>query len=164
MEKFFMGLADRTRLRLLNLMRGGEVCVETLVETLGESQPKVSRHLAYLRSAGLVETRREGKRVNYSIVRPDESGRSKVLAEILEWLEDDLEMLTDLKRFNLTSQQMPHREPPAATPRRKIVKAKSKYLPQPTRVPVIEIVEPELLSDEPEYDDLGHNEIEEFLL
>ena len=61
MEILFTALADKTRLRLLNLMRVDEICVCFFVEVLGESQPKISRHLAYLRNAGIVETRRDGK-------------------------------------------------------------------------------------------------------
>jgi ArsR family transcriptional regulator, arsenate/arsenite/antimonite-responsive transcriptional repressor len=51
LEVFFMALADKTRLRLLNLMRDGEICVCFFTEVLEESQPKISRHLAYLRMA-----------------------------------------------------------------------------------------------------------------
>jgi len=54
METFFLALADKTRLRLLNLMREDEVCVCYFTEVLGVSQPKISRHLAYLRNAGIV--------------------------------------------------------------------------------------------------------------
>ena len=61
MARFFAALADNTRLRLLNLMAGREVCVCHFVEILGQSQPKISRHLAYLRQAGIVSARREGK-------------------------------------------------------------------------------------------------------
>ena len=53
-ELFFRALADRTRLRLFNLMRKDKVCVCFFVEILGTHQPKVSRHLAYLRRAGIV--------------------------------------------------------------------------------------------------------------
>lgn len=67
MELFFRALADRTRLRLLNLMGGGEVCVCFFVEVTGTSQPKISRHLAYLRRAGIVGARREGKWMHYQI-------------------------------------------------------------------------------------------------
>jgi ArsR family transcriptional regulator len=56
----FGALADPTRLRLLNLMDGREVCVCYFVEILKQGQPKISRHLAYLRRAGIVEARREG--------------------------------------------------------------------------------------------------------
>ena len=64
METLFLALADKTRLRLLNLMRGDEVCVCYFTEVLGESQPKISRHLAYLRNAKIVSARREGKWMN----------------------------------------------------------------------------------------------------
>ena len=66
----FAALADRTRLRLLNLMNGREVCVCYFVEILGQSQPKISRHLAYLRRAGIVAARREGKWMHYKIMCP----------------------------------------------------------------------------------------------
>jgi ArsR family transcriptional regulator len=64
----FAALADCTRLRLLNLMNGKEVCVCYFVEILGQSQPKISRHLAYLRRADIVTARREGKWMHYKIV------------------------------------------------------------------------------------------------
>ncbi len=64
----FAALADTTRLRLLNLMDGREVCVCYFVAVLGQSQPKISRHLAYLRRAGVVAARREGKWMHYRIV------------------------------------------------------------------------------------------------
>jgi len=60
-EALFRALSDRTRLRILNLLRAGEVCVCDLVEALGVPQPTASRHLAYLRRVGLVATRREGQ-------------------------------------------------------------------------------------------------------
>lgn len=67
LEKLFLALSDKTRLRLLALMANGEVSVGFLADKLGESQPKISRHLAYLRTAGLVSTRRDGKWVYYGI-------------------------------------------------------------------------------------------------
>jgi ArsR family transcriptional regulator len=65
LEGIFHALADGTRIRILGLLLSGEVCVCNLHESLGESQPKISRHLAYLRKAGLVATRREGLWVHY---------------------------------------------------------------------------------------------------
>ncbi len=85
METLYLALADKTRLRLLNLMRANEVCVCFFTEVLGESQPKVSRHLAYLRNAGLVEARRDGKWMHYSILWPNDMGAAKVLNAALEW-------------------------------------------------------------------------------
>src|SRR4029078_6880263 len=67
LEHLFQALGDRTRLRILGLLTSGEVCVCHLHESLKLRQPKVSRHLAYLRRAGLVETRREGLWVHYRL-------------------------------------------------------------------------------------------------
>jgi ArsR family transcriptional regulator len=66
-EILFQALADRTRLRILALLVTGEVCVCHIHESLQLPQPKVSRHLAYLRRAGLVETRRSGLWVHYRL-------------------------------------------------------------------------------------------------
>lgn len=67
MEALFKALADGTRLRILGLLLTGEVCVCDIHETLKIPQPKASRHLAYLRRAGLVETRREGLWAHYRL-------------------------------------------------------------------------------------------------
>ena len=56
----FKAFADPTRLRILGLLAGGEICVCNIHECLGISQPTASRHLAYLRRKNIVETRREG--------------------------------------------------------------------------------------------------------
>ena len=69
MERLFQALGDTTRLRILGLLLTGEVCVCHIHESLKVSQPKASRHLAYLRRAGLVETRKEGLWVYYRIIR-----------------------------------------------------------------------------------------------
>jgi ArsR family transcriptional regulator len=65
LETFFKALADTTRLRILGLLLTGEVCVCHIHESLKIPQPKASRHLAYLRKAGLVEARREGLWMHY---------------------------------------------------------------------------------------------------
>ena len=96
----FAALADRTRLRLLNLMNGKEVCVCYFVEILGQSQPKISRHLAYLRRAGIVTARREGKWMHYSIVAPKHAGAARILSESLSVLNDDKAMQTDATKLN----------------------------------------------------------------
>jgi ArsR family transcriptional regulator len=67
METVFKALADSTRLRILGLLLTGEVCVCHIHESLRISQPKASRHLAYLRKAGLVETRRDGLWIHYRL-------------------------------------------------------------------------------------------------
>lgn len=99
MELFFAALADRTRLRLLSLMAGGEICVCFFVEVLGTNQPKISRHLAYLRRAGLVSDRKEGKWVHYRIAEPSEPNAARILREVLNWLRDDPEMRRDRERL-----------------------------------------------------------------
>ena len=96
----FAALSDRTRLRLLNLMDGREVCVCYFVEILGQSQPKISRHLAYLRRAGVVAARREGKWVHYKIVVPTNTGAAKILRGTLAVLREDKGMQADLTRLN----------------------------------------------------------------
>lgn len=99
-ERFFAALADETRLRLLNLMGEQEICVCYFVEILGQSQPKVSRHLAYLRNAGMVAARREGKWMHYRIVPPPHEGAAKVLRETLEWLREERAMKGDRARLS----------------------------------------------------------------
>jgi ArsR family transcriptional regulator len=98
-ELFFRALADRTRLRVLNLMGGGEVCVCFFVEILKTNQPKISRHLAYLRRAGVVGARREGQWMHYRIVEPDDPEAARVLTDVLLWLENDQEMQKDRQRL-----------------------------------------------------------------
>ena len=95
----FAALADRTRLRLLNLMNGKEVCVCYFVEILGQSQPKISRHLAYLRRAGVVAARREGKWMHYKIVVPANAGAARILREALAVVREENAMQVDLARL-----------------------------------------------------------------
>ena len=99
LERFFQALGDNTRLRLLNLMGDQEVCVCYFVEILGGPQPKISRHLAYLRSAGIVAARREGKWMHYRIVMPPHIGAAQVLRQTLDWLKDDKAMQADRARL-----------------------------------------------------------------
>ena len=95
----FAALSDRTRLRLLNLMDGREVCVCYFIEILGQSQPKISRHLAYLRRAGVVAARREGKWMHYKIVVPAHVGAAKILRETLAVVREEKAMQVDLARL-----------------------------------------------------------------
>ncbi len=98
-EVFFSALADRTRLRLLNLMRGDEVCVCFFVEILKTNQPKISRHLAYMRRAGIVGARRDGSWIHYRIVEPPDPDAARVLNDVLAWLANDREMQRDRERL-----------------------------------------------------------------
>ncbi|MDD5302568.1 MAG: metalloregulator ArsR/SmtB family transcription factor [Elusimicrobia bacterium] len=90
----FKAFADTTRLRILGLLSGREVCVCDLMAVLGESQSKVSQHLASLRSAGLVVFRQEGKWRHYALAKP--AGR--VHAGLVACLGDCLAEISDLKR------------------------------------------------------------------
>ncbi len=94
-DALFRACADRTRLRLLHLLAPGERCVCELVDAVQLSQPKVSRHLAYLRRAGLVESRKEGLWSYYSLARPGTRFHARLLeclqccfAETPEWARD----------------------------------------------------------------------------
>jgi DNA-binding transcriptional ArsR family regulator len=91
-ERVFMAFGDKTRLRLLYLMRNGEVSVNYLCESLGTSQPKVSRHLAYLRSMEIVHTRREGKWIFYSLNEPRSQMGSQLLRDTLAWIGSGVEI------------------------------------------------------------------------
>ena len=99
MQQFFQALGDDTRLRILNLLGDQEVCVCYFVEILDAPQPKISRHLAYLRKAGIVSARREGKWMHYRIVMPPHAGATQILHQTLGWLREDKTMQTDRSRL-----------------------------------------------------------------
>ena len=99
MELLFKALADRTRLRLLNLIGEDEICVCFFVEALKTNQPKISRHLAYLRKAGVVAGRREGKWIHYRVVEPPDEQAANIFREVRNWLRDDAAMQLDRARL-----------------------------------------------------------------
>lgn len=99
LERFFQALGDRTRLRLLNLMGDQEICVCYFVEILGQSQPKISRHLAYLRRSGIVEARRDGRWMHYRIVMPPHAGAAQILRQTLAALKAEKAMQADGARL-----------------------------------------------------------------
>lgn len=98
-ELLFKALADRTRLRLINLIGEDEVCVCFFVEVLKTNQPKISRHLAYLRKAGVVSARREGKWIHYRIVEPPDEHAANIFREVRTWLKNDHVMKGDRIRL-----------------------------------------------------------------
>ena len=100
MDTLFRALADATRLRLLNLIADREICVCYLVEILRISQPKISRHLAYLRRAGLIEARREGKWMHYRLSTPQDRAAASILRETLKHLKRKPEMRRDSSRLS----------------------------------------------------------------
>lgn len=98
-EELFKALADRTRLRLINLMGDDEVCVCFFVEVLKLNQPKISRHLAYLRRAGVVAARREGKWMHYRIVDPPDPRAANIFREVRASMANDAGMKRDRERL-----------------------------------------------------------------
>ena len=99
-DRLFRALADRTRLRLMNLMAGQELCVCYLVEVIDAPQPKISRHLAYLRQAGIVAARREGKWMHYRLTVPADRHAAAILKTTIDSLKEDKEMRSDLQRLS----------------------------------------------------------------
>ena len=88
LERLFLALGDKTRLRLLSSIAAGPVSVGHLVDSLGESQPKISRHLAYMRQSGLVVTQRDGKWIYYALAQPDEPEVADVRGSVIAVLSE----------------------------------------------------------------------------
>jgi ArsR family transcriptional regulator len=82
--ELFKALADETRLRILNLLVRGELCVCDIMAVLDIGQSKASRHLAYLRNVGLVDDRRKGVWMYYSLAVP----RGVTHRRIANWLTE----------------------------------------------------------------------------
>lgn len=152
MEKFYLALGDKTRLRIIKLIGSGEVCVGDFAQALGESQPKISRHLAYLKNAGIVNVRRDGKWMFYSLATPPEPGGRIVLDSALSWLSDQTDPGAE-KGYRLSTHGFPnlhdtvdreedHPEAPEKDYEEKLTQA-----------------DPQPIADRP-----AHNEIEDYLL
>ena len=99
MTTLFRALADATRIRLLALVREQPQCVEDLAHALAIRQPKASRHLAYLRRAGLVKRERNGRRIFYAFRTPTEGFARKVVADLLGHIDSAAFVRTDRRRL-----------------------------------------------------------------
>jgi ArsR family transcriptional regulator len=99
LEGFFKALGDVTRLRIIGLLLNGEVCVCHIHESLKVSQPKASRHLAYLRAAGLVETRRDGVWIHYRLADLSDPLRKTVATAVQHMLSHVDVVHKDAERF-----------------------------------------------------------------
>ena len=99
-DQFFRALADPTRLRLIHLMSEQEICVCYFIEVIGAPQPKISRHLAYLRRAGLVAARRDGKWMRYRLTVPRDPHAAAILESTMEALRQDRQMERDREHLN----------------------------------------------------------------
>jgi len=98
-EILFKALADRTRLRLISLIGDSEVCVCFLVAILKSSQPKISRHLAYMRRAGIVAARREGKWMHYRLIEPPDEHAARIFRELRASLAEHPEFQRDREKL-----------------------------------------------------------------
>lgn len=113
--RFYAALADPTRLRLLNLIEGREICVCHLVDVLGQGQPKISRHLAYLRREGLVSARREGKWMHYRLIDQLDPQTGAILKAVLAGMAGDPLLMADRVRLQkLLSDQLVSLQPAPA--------------------------------------------------
>jgi ArsR family transcriptional regulator len=97
-DLMFRAFSDRTRLRILHLLHGGELCVCDLVRVLGIPQPTASRHLAYLRKAGLVVARKAGLWSYYSLTPAEGEFHERLLACIGSCFGDVPELMKDAER------------------------------------------------------------------
>lgn len=100
-SELFAALSHRTRLRLLNLLRTGELCVCDLVDGVIAPQPTVSRHLAMLRRAGLVRARKEGLWMHYRLADGAEDLLEKLFGCLSEYSADCPEFSRDEKRVQV---------------------------------------------------------------
>src|SRR3979411_3335044 len=94
-EFLFKALADRTRLGLISLIGDSEVCVCFFVAILKSNQPKISRHLAYLRRAGIVTSRREGKWMHYRLTEPPDEHAARIFREVRAALSENPQTTRD---------------------------------------------------------------------
>lgn len=98
-DTVFRALSDRTRLRILNLLRAGELCVCDLVTVLDVPQPTASRHLAYLRRAGLVLARKEGQWHYYRLTSAENRFHEALLECVAAAATELPEFATDVERL-----------------------------------------------------------------
>lgn len=98
-SRLFKALADETRLRIVALLSHGELCVCHLEEALRLSQPKVSRHLATLRSSGVVEHRRDGTWVYYRLIRQPDADCERQLRGLVRTFAKRGVLRKDLERL-----------------------------------------------------------------
>ena len=99
LEQYFKALADVNRLRILNLLLHGELCVCDIQHVLETSQPNVSRHLAYLKNSGLVLDRRDGYRVFYRLAEPRLSPKKRLFELLQAACKDEEQLQADTRRL-----------------------------------------------------------------
>ena len=97
-DLMFRAFSDRTRLRILHVLQGGELCVGDIVEVLLAPQPRISRHLAYLRKANLVTVRKSGLWSHYSLAPPKSPFHRKLLECLAKCFGEVPELQADSAR------------------------------------------------------------------
>jgi ArsR family transcriptional regulator len=97
-DAMFKAFSDGTRLRILHLLLGGEMCVGDLVTILEVPQPRTSQHLAALRSSGLVTSRRDGLWSFYSLAEPKSNFHKKLLECLRHCFSEVPELQADHRR------------------------------------------------------------------
>ncbi len=98
-DRMFRAFSDRTRLRILHLLLDGELCVCDIVRVLDMSQPKISRHLAYLRRSGLVQARKDGLWMHYKLVPADDDFHQSLINCLRHCFDAVPELKRDRKRL-----------------------------------------------------------------
>lgn len=99
LERLFKGLSDQTRLRILNLLLHGELCVCDIQYVLDSAQPNVSRHLTYLKNSGLVLDRREGTRIYYRLAQPNDAVHKRLFSCLRDILGTSDVFVEDSRRL-----------------------------------------------------------------
>ena len=98
-SRLFRALGDETRLRIIALLAHGELCVCHLEECLRVSQPKVSRHLAILRAAGVADSRRDGSWVYYRLAQQPDAECEQQLRSLVRTFAKRAVLRNDLERL-----------------------------------------------------------------
>lgn len=99
LEQHFKALGDVTRLRILNLLFHGELCVCDIQHVLEATQPNVSRHLAYLKNSGLVRDRRDGYRMFYRLADPKNQAKRRLYRFLRETCADEKQFESDKNKL-----------------------------------------------------------------
>lgn len=116
--QLFRALADRTRLRIVNLLARGALCVCDIQRILEQPQSSVSRHLGLLKSAGLIRDRRDGLRTFYALADTDSRLVRGVIAALRAHLGDETDYRADLEELAVLRARGECHEEPKADVRR----------------------------------------------
>ncbi len=101
-DAMFRAFSDGTRLRILSMLKQGELCVCQIVEVLDVPQPKVSRHLAYLRKSGLLLARKDGQWAYYRLAPAKTAFHQRLLDCLGCCFQEVPELAKDAERLKRT--------------------------------------------------------------